>query len=368
MIIGVPKETKTHEYRVAITPAGVHEFVRRGHTVLVERGAGVGSAIPDEDYEDAGARLVDVRSAWEDSDLLLKVKEPITSEYGYLRPDQVLFTYLHLAADLGLTTALLEAGTTAIAYETVQTDNRQLPLLAPMSEIAGRLAVYAGVYHLQRSLGGRGVLAAGAPGVAPANVVILGGGAAGENALRQAAAIGAKVTVLDLSVPRLRELDRSYGDRVTTIASTAYAVEEAVLNADLVIGAALVPGAKAPILVDHGLARQLRPGTVLVDIAIDQGGCFADSRPTTHSEPTFTVGESIFYCVANMPGAVPATSTRALTNVTLPYAVALADKGWEQALADDAALARGLNTHAGSITHPDVAASFPQLSITGSFA
>ena len=366
MIIGVPKETKTHEYRVAITPAGVHEFVRRGHTVLVEAGAGLGSAIPDRDYEEAGARLVDVRTAWEESELLLKVKEPIAGEYGYLRGDQVLFTYLHLAADPALTAALLTAGTTAIAYETVQTDSGRLPLLAPMSEIAGRLAVYAGVYHLQRSLGGRGVLAAGAPGVAPADVVILGGGAAGENALRQAAALGARVTVLDLSVPKLRELDRSYGDRVTTIASTAYAVEEAVLGADLVIGAALVPGAKAPVLVDDDLARRLRPGTVLVDIAIDQGGCFADSRPTTHSDPTFTVGDSVFYCVANMPGAVPATSTRALTNVTLPYAVKLADAGWEQALAQDPALARGLNTHGGAIVHPDVATAFPQPSTIGS--
>lgn len=368
MIIGVPKETKTHEYRVAITPAGVHEFVRRGHTVLVEHGAGVGSAIADADYERAGARLVDARAAWEDSELLLKVKEPIAAEYRYLRDDQILFTYLHLAADAALTEALLTAGTTAIAYETVQTDTRLLPLLAPMSEIAGRLAVYAGVYHLQRSLGGRGVLAAGAPGVPPANVVVLGGGAAGENALRQAAAIGAKVTVLDLSVQKLRELDRIYGDRVATVASTAYAVEEAVLDADLVIGAALVPGAKAPILIDQDLARRLRPGTVLVDIAIDQGGCFADSRPTTHSDPTFTVGDSIFYCVANMPGAVPATSTRALTNVTLPYALTIAEKGWEQALAEDSALARGLNTHAGHITHPDVAASFPQLSSIGAVA
>jgi alanine dehydrogenase len=360
MIVGVPTEVKNHEYRVAITAAGVDALVRRGHTVVVQEGAGVGSSIADDEYRDAGAAISSVDEVWNSAELLLKVKEPVESEYARLRSSQTVFTYLHLAADLPLVTALLDRGVTALAYETVRTADGLLPLLAPMSEIAGRLAVHAGVYHLQRTFGGRGVLASGAPGVAPADVVIIGAGAAGENAMREAIAIGANVTILDLSIPRLREIDRLYPGRVTTIASTAYAIDAAARRADILIGAALVPGARAPKLVSHDLVARMREGSVLVDIAIDQGGCFEDSRPTTHDEPTFAVEKSIFYCVANMPGAVPATSTAALTNVTLPYVLALAEKGWKAAANADTALAAGLNTSAGRIVNSDVAASFPQ--------
>ena len=358
MQVGVPREIKNHEYRVAITPAGVHELGRHGHDVFIERGAGVGSSIPDEDYIAAGAKILDSADAvWAAGDLILKVKEPIADEYHRMRPGQTLFTYLHLAASRECTRALVDAGVTAIAYETVQLPDGSLPLLAPMSEVAGRLAPQVGAYHLMRSNGGRGVLPGGVPGVAPAKVVVIGGGVSGRNAAQIAAGMGADVTVLDVDVNRLRRLDEIYRGRLRTLVSNAYAVERAVLDADLVIGAVLIPGAKAPTLVSGDLVGRMRPGAVLVDIAIDQGGCFADSRPTTHADPTYAVHESIFYCVANMPGSVPNTATYALTNATLPYAVAIADKGWRGALRDDPALAHGLNTHAGQLTNAPVAAA-----------
>ena len=356
MLIGVPTEVKNHEYRVAITPAGVAEFVRRGHQVLVQAGAGDGSAITDDDYATAGARIVpDADGVWSRADLLLKVKEPIAIEYDRLRAGQVLFTYLHLAADAAGTKALLDSGTTAIAYETVQLADGSLPLLAPMSEVAGRLAPQVGAYSLMRNSGGRGVLPGGVPGVSPAKITVIGGGVSGVNAATIALGMGADVTVLDLNIGRLRQIDAQFGGRVKTLVSSGYAIEQSVIEADMVIGAVLVPGAKAPTLVSNDLVKRMKSGSVLVDIAIDQGGCFADSRPTTHDEPTYTVHESVFYCVANMPGAVPRTSTYGLTNVTLPYAVALADHGWHAALQADAALAKGLNTHAGALTNAPVA-------------
>ncbi|WP_219511255.1 alanine dehydrogenase [Nonomuraea ceibae] len=355
MKIGVPTEVKNHEYRVAVTPAGVHELVSHGHSVTVQRGAGLGSHITDEEYLSAGAKIREGADAvWEEADLVLKVKEPIAEEYHRLREGQVLFTYLHLAASRPCTDALLAARTTAIAYETVQ-EGRALPLLAPMSEVAGRLAPQVGAYNLMRSNGGRGVLPGGVPGVAPAKVVVIGGGVSGLNAAQIAVGMGAEVTVLDTNVDRLRFIDAVYQGRLRTLVSTAYAIEQEVLRADLVIGAVLIPGAKAPTLVSNELVSRMKPGSVLVDIAIDQGGCFEDSRPTTHANPTYTVHGSVFYCVGNMPGSVPNTSTNALTNATLPYAVKLADLGWQEALAADATLAGGLNTHAGTLTNEPVA-------------
>jgi alanine dehydrogenase len=358
MRIGVPTEVKNHEYRVAITPAGVAEFVRRGHEVAIQAGAGTGSALSDDDFLTAGARIVpDPDSVWAQADLVLKVKEPIAQEYHRLRPGQVLFTYLHLAADAKGTEALLGSGTTAIAYETVQLADGSLPLLAPMSEVAGRLAPQVGAYSLMRNSGGRGVLPGGVPGVAPAKITVIGGGVSGVNAATVAVGMGADVTVLDLSIGRLRQLDAQFGGRVKTLVSSAYAVEQSVLDADMVIGAVLVPGAKAPKLVSNDLVKRMKPGSVLVDIAIDQGGCFEDSRPTTHEDPIYRVHESVFYCVANMPGAVPNTSTYALTNATLPYALRLADLGWQDALRQDPALALGLNAHAGRLTNASVGAA-----------
>jgi alanine dehydrogenase len=354
--IAVPTEIKNNEYRVALTPAGAHELTSRGHTVFVEAGAGVGSAIPDEEYLAAGAKvLAGADDVWAEGELVLKVKEPIAAEYPRLRPDLVLFTYLHLAADEALTRALLDAGTTGVAYETVQTAGGALPLLAPMSEVAGRLAPQVGAYALMKPSGGRGVLPGGVPGVHPARVVVIGGGVAGVNAATVAVGMGADVEVLDTNVDRLRQIDNQFQGRLRTVTSNRYAVEQAVREADLVVGAVLVPGAKAPKLVDNQLVATMKPGSVLVDIAIDQGGCFADSHATTHDDPTYTVHESVFYCVANMPGAVPRTSTYALTNVTLPYAVAIADRGWQQALAADPALALGLNTHGGKLVNQPVA-------------
>jgi alanine dehydrogenase len=354
--VAVPREIKNHEYRVALTPAGVHELTSHGHDVFVEAGAGLGSSIPDEEYLAAGAKiLATAEEVWAEGDLVLKVKEPIEVEYPRLRENQVLFTYLHLAADEALTKALMAAGTTAIAYETVQTANGALPLLAPMSEVAGRLAPQVGAFSLMRPSGGRGVLPGGVPGVAPARVVVIGGGVAGLNAATIAVGMGADVQVLDTNVDRLRQIDAQYRGQLRTVTSNRYAVEQAVKEADLVIGAVLVPGARAPKLVSNDLVADMLPGSVLVDIAIDQGGCFADSRPTTHDDPTYQVHQSVFYCVANMPGAVPRTSTYALTNVTMPYALALADKGWHAALKADQALALGLNTHAGALTNGPVA-------------
>ncbi|MCT2586317.1 alanine dehydrogenase [Actinophytocola gossypii] len=356
MKVAVPREIKNHEYRVALTPAGVHELVLHGHEVYVEANAGLGSSISDDEFIAAGAKvLATADDVWAEGELVLKVKEPIAEEYPRLRSGQVLFTYLHLAADEALTRALMSAGTTAIAYETVQTASGALPLLAPMSEVAGRLAPQVGAYSLMRPSGGRGVLPGGVPGVLPARVVVIGGGVAGLNAAAIASGMGADVQVLDTNVDRLRQIDHQYRGRLRTVTSNRYAVEEAAREADLVIGAVLVPGAKAPKLIGNDLVKEMKPGSVLVDIAIDQGGCFADSRPTTHADPTYEVHQSVFYCVANMPGAVPRTSTYALTNVTLPHAVALADKGWHQALADDPALAQGLNTHAGDLTNAPVA-------------
>ncbi|WP_018682264.1 alanine dehydrogenase [Actinokineospora enzanensis] len=356
MKIAVPREIKNHEYRVALTPAGAHELTSRGHDVFVEAGAGLGSAITDEEYAAAGAKLLATADdVWAEGDLVLKVKEPIAAEYAYLRAGQTLFTYLHLAADEPLTRALLAAGTTAIAYETVQTANGALPLLAPMSEVAGRLAPQVGAFALMKPSGGRGVLPGGVPGVLPARVVVIGGGVAGINAATIALGMGADVQVLDTNVDRLRQVDAQFNGRIRTVASNRLAVEEAATSADLVIGAVLVPGAKAPKLISNELVSRMNPGSVLVDIAIDQGGCFEDSHATTHADPTYQVHNSIFYCVANMPGAVPRTSTYALTNVTLPHAIALADHGWHTALTANQSLALGLNTHQGSLTNAPVA-------------
>lgn len=355
MIVGVPREIKNHEYRVAITPAGAHELTRRGHDVVIEAGAGLGSSITDDEYVAAGARMLDAADdVWASAELVLKVKEPIAEEYGRMRAGQTLFTYLHLAASRPCTEALLTAGTTSIAYETVQAADGSLPLLAPMSEVAGRLAPQAGFHHLLASEGGRGVLPGGVPGVHPADVVVIGAGVSGVNAAQVALGMGARVQILDLDVPRLREVDARFGGRITTVASNAFAVEQAAREADLVIGAVLVPGAKAPTLISDDLVAQMRPGSVLVDIAIDQGGCFESSRATTHDDPTFRVHDSTFYCVANMPGAVPRTSTFALTNVTLRYAVALADRGWRGATEADPALAAGLSTHDGALLNAAV--------------
>jgi len=348
--IGVPRETKNNEYRVAMTPAGAHELVRHGHEVFVERNAGAGSSILDEDYIGAGAKILDTADdVWATGELILKVKEPIEPEYARMRKGQTLFTYLHLAASRACTEALLDSGVTSIAYETVQLPNRSLPLLAPMSEVAGRLAPQVGAYNMMKVGGGRGVLPGGVPGVAPAKVVVIGGGVSGLNAAQIAVGMGADVSIMDLSIDRLRHIDSIYQGRLKTLMSSAYAIEQAVLEADLVIGAVLIPGAKAPKLVSGDLVARMKPGSVLVDIAIDQGGCFEDSRPTTHDEPTYRVHDSVFYCVANMPGSVPNTSTYALTNVTLPYAIALAGKGWQRAVTDDRALALGLSTHEGRL-------------------
>jgi alanine dehydrogenase len=354
--VGIPTEVKDHEYRVAITPAGVHELAARGHEVFVQAGAGVGSSIPDQDYAAAGAKILDsADEVWGQAELLLKVKEPVASEYRFLRPDLVLFTYLHLAADRPLTLALAEARTTAIAYETVQLPDRSLPLLAPMSEVAGRLAPQVGAATLMRAAGGRGVLMGGVSGVYAAKVVVLGAGVAGMNAAAIALGMQAEVLLLDTNIDKLRAADRIYQGHLQTVASNTYEVERAVADADLVIGAVLVPGAKAPVLISDDLVGRMKPGSVLVDIAIDQGGCFESSRPTTHSDPTYRVAGSVFYCVANMPGAVPHTSTYALTNVTLPYAVALADSGWAAAVRRDPALALGVNLVGGSVVNAPVA-------------
>jgi alanine dehydrogenase len=357
MRVGIPTEIKNNEYRVAITPAGVAELVLHGHEVLIQAGAGQGSAISDNDFKAAGAQIITTaEQVWAQSDLLLKVKEPIEAEYPLLRRGQTLFTYLHLAASRACTDALLASGTTAIAYETVQTADGSLPLLAPMSEVAGRLAAQVGAYHLMRSHGGRGVLMGGVPGVAPAEVVVIGGGVAGYNAARVAKGMGATVTVFDLSLGTLRRIDGEFGGQIRTRYSSTLELEGAVKHADLVIGAVLIPGAKAPKLVTNSTVAHMKPGSVLVDIAIDQGGCFEDSRPTTHDDPTFTVHESTFYCVANMPGAVPRTSTFALTNATLPYVLRLADQGWHEACRADSALAKGLSTHDGQLLAEQVAA------------
>ncbi|WP_006241969.1 alanine dehydrogenase [Mycolicibacterium tusciae] len=356
MRVGIPTEIKNNEFRVAITPAGVVELVHRGHEVLIQAGAGEGSSISDADFKRAGALMItSADEVWEEADLLLKVKEPIEAEYARLRKGQTLFTYLHLAASKPCTDALMASGTTSIAYETVQLADGSLPLLAPMSEVAGRLAAQVGAYHLMRTHGGRGVLMGGVPGVAPANVVVIGGGMAGDNAAAVAKGMGARVTVFDLNINTLRKIDAEYGGSIETRYSSRLDLEDAVKEADLVIGAVLVPGAKAPKLVTNSTVAHMKSGAVLVDIAIDQGGCFEDSRPTTHDDPTFAVHDTLFYCVANMPGAVPSTSTYALTNATMPYVLKLADKGWQAACQADPTLAKGLSTHEGSLLSEQVA-------------
>ena len=355
MKIGVAREIKPDEYRVALTPAGARELAQRGHEVLVEAGAGDGSSFPDSAYEGVGARIVSVDEVWEASELLLKVKEPVGPEYRRLRDGLVLFTYLHIAADAPLTQALVDSGVVAVAYETVETDSAALPLLAPMSEIAGRLAAQAGAYFLEKPLGGRGLLLGGLAGVAPGRVVVIGGGMVGYNAALIALGLGANVTILERSVDRMRHLEEILSGRVTLLMSSSLQIEESVADADVVIGAVLIPGALAPKLITREMVQGMKDGSVLCDVAIDQGGCAETSRPTTHSDPVYVVDEVTHYCVANMPGAVPITSTKALTNVTLPYVEEIADHGLREAVARDRALARGVNVFDGKVTYEAVA-------------
>jgi alanine dehydrogenase len=354
MIVGVPKEIKAQEFRIALTPDGAAELVKSGHRVLVEVGGGEGAGFTDMEYRNVGAELIEsAADIWSNSEVIVKVKEPQASEYPLLRRGQVLFTYLHLAASKPCTDALLDSGITSIAYETV-TENGRLPLLAPMSEVAGRLAPQVGAAALQKASGGRGVLLGGVPGVRPGRVLILGGGVAGTQAARIAHGMGAAVQIADRNLARLKELDELFGGAIETVYSTSGVIEELAKEADLVIGAVLIKGDKAPKLISNALVAKMKPGSVLVDIAIDQGGCFEDSRPTTHSDPTFRIHQSLFYCVANMPGAVPRTSTLALTNATLPYLLQLANKGWKKALTESSALQSGLTTHEGNLCSPEV--------------
>jgi alanine dehydrogenase len=353
--IGVAKEIKADEYRVALTPAGARELVQRGHDVTIETGAGEGSSFADSAYEAAGAGIASVDDVWAESDLLLKVKEPVAAEYGRLREGLVLFTYLHIAADEPLTRALVDSGITAVAYETVETDSHALPLLAPMSEIAGRLAAQAGAYFLEKPLGGRGLLLGGVPGVAPGRVLVIGGGMVGYNAAVIALGLGANVTILERSLDRMRHLEEVLSGRVSLVMSSSLQIEESIREADVVIGAVLIPGALAPKLITREMVRGMKEGAVLADVAIDQGGCAETSRPTTHSEPVYTVEGVTHYCVANMPGAVPITSTKALTNATLPYVEAIADHGLAEAVARDRPLARGVNVLDGKVTYEAVA-------------
>ncbi|MFC9514445.1 alanine dehydrogenase [Nocardiaceae bacterium NPDC056970] len=360
MRIGVPKEIKSGELRVALTPLAVNELRARGHDVLVERGAGTGSSMPDGEFVAAGARILDrAEDVWAEAEMIVKVKEPLAPEFGLMRRGQVLFTYLHLAASLECTEALLSSGVTAIAYETVERADGSLPLLAPMSEVAGRLATQVGAHALQATAAGagRGILLGGVPGVPPGRVVVIGAGSAGTHATAVAVGMGARVTVLDRDVDRLRALHARFGSRISTAVSTRTELEQTLAGADLVIGAVLLHGARAPRLVTSDQVARMLPGSVLVDIAIDQGGCFEDSRPTTHDDPTFVVHDSIFYAVPNMPSIVPHTSTRALVNVTLPFVVAVADSGWRAAMRADRALSAGLNTWSGQVTHSPVAAA-----------
>jgi len=357
VLVGIPKEVKNNEFRVSTTPAGVHSLVIAGHSVFVEKSAGLGSSITDAEYVKAGATILDTADeVWAKSEMIIKVKEPVAEEYHRMRKGQILFTYLHLAASRECTDALITAGVTAIAYETVEV-NRFLPLLAPMSEVAGRMSIQVGAAALQRPNGGRGILLGGVPGVAPGKVVILGGGSVGVSAAAMAIGLRADVTLLDINLKRLVEIDEMFHGQVKTVASSAFAIEEYCTQADLVIGGVLIPGAAAPKLVTDAMVAKMKPGSVLVDVAIDQGGCFEGSHATTHADPTFKVHNSLYYCVANMPGAVPATSTAALSNATLKYSLALANKGWEQAMADDAGLAAGLNVHDGKIVYAAVAAA-----------
>jgi alanine dehydrogenase len=362
MRVGIPTEIKNNENRVAITEAGVVELARNGHEVLVQAGAGEGSSISDDEYRKAGATVLDsADEIWDQADMIMKVKEPIESEYSKMRKGQILFTYLHLAASRECTDAVVNSGVTAVAYETVQLPNRALPLLSPMSEVAGRLSTQVGANHLLKSAGGRGVILGGVTATRKAKVVVIGGGAAGEQAARVAYGMGADVTVIDIAIPRLKQIEDMFNGGIQTRASNAHNITEALKEADLVVGSVLIPGEKAPKLVTDDMVAQMKNGSVLVDIAIDQGGCFENSHPTTHDDPTFRVHNSIYYCVANMPGAVPETSTAALTNVTLPYALKIANKGWAQAMRDDESLAKGLNAHDGVITNHGVSVAFPDL-------
>lgn len=359
MIVGVPKEIKTHENRVSIQPAGVLQMKRNGHQVLVEKNAGLGSGFTDEMYEERGATVVeDVEEIWKQSDMIMKVKEPIRIEYPRMREGQIIFTYFHFAASRELTEAVQESGAIAIAYETVEKADGSLPLLVPMSEVAGRMAAQEGAKYLEKATGGRGVLMGGIPGVPPANVIVLGGGIVGVNAAKIAAGMGANTTILDINIPKLRYLDDVMPKNVRTLYSTEGNIRNLLPHTDLVIGAVLIPGAKAPNLIRKDMLGLMRPGTVMVDVAIDQGGCFETSKPTTHDDPIYIIDEVVHYCVANMPGAVPYTSTLGLTNVTLPYAVQIANKGWKQALDDDPELKKGLNIVDGKIVYDDVAEAF----------
>jgi alanine dehydrogenase len=356
MLVGVPKEIKNNEFRVGLTPPSVHELAARGHRVIVQAGAGAGIGLTDEQYTAAGATIVpSAQAIFAQAEMIVKVKEPQPQECAMLRPGQILYTYLHLAPDPEQTAALVQSGAVCIAYETITGPGGGLPLLAPMSEVAGRMAVQAGATHLEKSKGGAGILLGGVPGVAAGHIVIIGAGVVGTNALQMAVGIGARVTVLDKNVDRLRQLDLVYGNQITTLYSNAHAIEEAVLSADLVIGGVLVPGAAAPKLVTRDMVSRMKKGSVVVDVAIDQGGCFETSHPTTHTDPTFVVDGVVHYCVANMPGAVARTSTFALNNATIGHAVALANKGWRQALRDDVHLKNGLNVCEGKVTYAAVA-------------
>jgi alanine dehydrogenase len=358
MLIGVPKEIKNHEYRIGLTPAGVKELVQHGHQVLVQREGGAAIGFDDEQYQQAGAEIVDeAAEIFARAEMITKVKEPQPQECRLLRPDQTLFTYLHLAPDPQQTELLLASGATCIAYETVTSNGHGLPLLAPMSEVAGRMSVQAGAHNLEKAQGGNGMLLGGVQGVEPAKVLVIGGGVVGINAARMAMGLGADVTLLDRSLDRLKELDMHFGGRLKTVYSTADAVERHALEADLVIGAVLIPGAAAPKLISRDLVARMKAGAVMVDVAIDQGGCFETSKPTTHQQPTYVVDDVVHYCVANMPGGVARTATIALTNATLPFALALANKGTAAALRDDAHLRNGLNVHAGMVTHEAVASA-----------
>ncbi|MFO8029396.1 MAG: alanine dehydrogenase [Cyclonatronaceae bacterium] len=359
MLIGVPKEIKSHENRVALLPSGALTLTRKGHKVIVETGAGEGSGFPDEVYEKNGAQIVaDVEKIWAEAEMIMKVKEPVGPEYKRMREGQIVFTYFHFAASEKLTKAVMDSGCIAIAYETVESPDRSLPLLIPMSEVAGRMSVQQGAKYLEKAQGGRGVLLGGIPGVKPGYVLILGGGIVGVNAAKMAAGMGANVTIMDINLPRLRQLDDFMPRNVTTIYSSEANIREMLPHLDLVIGGVLIPGAKAPKLITRDMLKLMRPGSVIVDVAIDQGGCIETAKPTTHDDPIYIVDDVIHYCVANMPGAVPYTSTVGLTNATTPYAVQIADKGWKKALRENRDLVPGLNVASGEITHKDVAAAF----------
>jgi len=359
MKIGIPKEIKPQENRVAIQPGGVQQLISHGHMVMVQKGAGEGSGFSDEQYIEAGAQIIeDVNALWAASEMIMKVKEPIAEEYGRIQPGQILFTYFHFAADETLTKAIMDSKSVAIAYETVEKSDRSLPLLIPMSEVAGRMATQEGAKFLEKAMGGRGVLMGGIPGVPPANVLVLGGGIVGVNAAKIAAGMGANTTIMDINMPRLRYLDDVMPKNITTLFSSKANIRAMLPTIDLIIGAVLKPGAKAPHLITREMLAEMRPGTVLVDVALDQGGCFETSKPTTHQDPTYVIDEVVHYCVANMPGAVPYTSTLGLTNVTLPYAIAIANKGWKKAVKDDHELLKGVNIVEGAIVYQDVADAF----------